>query len=64
MISSANFPVCCAATARWCEAIGGCGAVLVLHDPERESYAAWGLGRSSLSHFMGRRSLGVALVIR
>jgi hypothetical protein len=45
------------ATARWCEAIGGCGDVRVLHDPERASYAAWGLGRSSLGHFMGRRSL-------
>ena len=45
------------ATARWCEAIGGCGDVRVLHDPDRTSYAAWGLGRSSLSHFMGRRSL-------
>jgi hypothetical protein len=45
------------ATARWCEAIGGCGDVRLLHDPERESYAAWGLGRSSLGHFMGRRSL-------
>lgn len=46
-----------AATARWCEAIGGCGDVRVLHDPDRETYAAWGLGRSSLAHFMGRRSL-------
>jgi hypothetical protein len=45
------------ATARWCEAVGGCGKVRVLGDPGRESYAAWGLGRSSLAHFMGRRSL-------
>jgi hypothetical protein len=45
------------ATARWCEAIGGCGDVRLLHDPGRDSYAAWGLGRSSLGHFMGRRSL-------
>jgi hypothetical protein len=45
------------ATARWCEAIGGCGDVRLLHDPQRETYAAWGLGRSSLGHFMGRRSL-------
>jgi AhpC/TSA antioxidant enzyme len=45
------------ATARWCEAIGGCGDVRLIHDPQRESYAAWGLGRSSLGHFMGRRSL-------
>jgi hypothetical protein len=27
-------------------------------DPERSAYAAWGLGRSSLGHFAGRRSLG------
>jgi hypothetical protein len=45
------------ATGRWCEAIGGTGAVRVLVDPERRAYAAWGLGRSSLGHFMGRRSL-------
>jgi hypothetical protein len=31
--------------------------VTVLSDPERRSYAAWGLGRSSLGHFAGRRSL-------
>ena len=46
-----------AATARWCEAIGGCGDVRLIYDPEREIYAAWGLGRSSLGHFMGGRSL-------
>jgi hypothetical protein len=45
------------ATERWCEAVGGRGDVRVLHDPDRGSYAAWGLGRSSLAHFMGRRSL-------
>jgi hypothetical protein len=45
------------ATQRWCEAVGGCGDVRVLLDPERVFYAAWGLGRSSLGHFMGRRSL-------
>jgi hypothetical protein len=45
------------ATATWCEAIGGCGDVRLLHDPQRASYATWGLGRSSLGHFMGRRSL-------
>lgn len=46
------------ATAGWCEAIGGAGNVRVLVDEERVYYAKWGLGRSSLSHFMGRRSLG------
>jgi hypothetical protein len=45
------------ATQHWCDAVGGCGSVRVLLDPERVFYAAWGLGRSSLGHFMGRRSL-------
>jgi hypothetical protein len=45
------------ATERWCEAVGGRGAVRVLIDPDRSFYAAWGLGRSSLGHFMGRRSI-------
>jgi hypothetical protein len=45
-------------TLRWCDAVGGSGDVEVLLDPERTFYASWGLGRSSLAHFMGRRSLG------
>ena len=46
------------ATAAWAGAVGGVGdEVLLLSDPERTSYAAWGLGRSSLAHFAGRRSL-------
>jgi alkyl-hydroperoxide reductase/thiol specific antioxidant family protein len=45
------------ATQRWCDAIGGRGEVEILLDVDRRCYAAWGLGRSSLSHFMGRRSL-------
>ncbi|MEA2469218.1 MAG: hypothetical protein QOE38_216 [Thermoleophilaceae bacterium] len=44
-------------TERWYHAIGGSGDVRVLIDSERECYAAWGLGRSSLGHFVGRRSL-------
>jgi hypothetical protein len=44
-------------TQRWCQAVGGRGDVHVLLDPERAFYAAWGLGRSSLRHFMGKRSL-------
>lgn len=44
-------------TQKWCEAVGGRGGVQVLLDPERAFYASWGLGRSSLGHFMGRRSL-------
>ena len=45
------------ATDRWCDAIGGAGDVTLIDDPDRTAYAAWGLGRSSLGHFMGRRSL-------
>jgi hypothetical protein len=47
-----------AATAAWAEAVGGLSAVTLVTDPERAYYAAWGLGRSSLAHFAGRRSLG------
>ena len=46
-----------AATAAWADAVGGLGRVTLVTDPERSSYAAWGLGRSSLAHFAGRRSL-------
>lgn len=46
------------ATERWVRAVGGAKGVRVLPDPERRLYSAWGLGRSSLGHFMGRRSLG------
>ena len=46
------------ATARWRDAIGGLPGIRVLIDADRIHYATWGLGRSSLGHFMGRRSLG------
>jgi hypothetical protein len=46
-----------AETERWCEAIGGAGAVLLASDPSRHAYAEWGLGRTDLGHFMGRQSL-------
>jgi hypothetical protein len=46
-----------AATARWCDAVGGVGAVRVLVDDGRVHYATWGLGRTSLGHFAGRRSM-------
>ncbi len=46
-----------AETVRWCAAVGGTGTVAVVSDPSRRSYAAWGLGRTDLGHFMGRRSL-------
>jgi hypothetical protein len=47
-----------AATARWRDAIGGLENVSVLIDEGRVHYATWGLGRSSIGHFAGRRSLG------
>jgi hypothetical protein len=46
------------ATGRWCEAVGGTGSVELVVDDSRELYAAWGLGRGSLGHVLGRRSLG------
>jgi hypothetical protein len=49
------------ATERWCRAVGGANVVQVASDPSRRCYAAWGLGRTSLGHFLGRRSL-VAVV--
>ncbi|HEU4978744.1 MAG TPA: AhpC/TSA family protein, partial [Solirubrobacteraceae bacterium] len=41
----------------WCERAGGAGGVLLLDDPDRGAYATWGLGRSTLRHFAGARSL-------
>jgi hypothetical protein len=46
-----------AATARWCDAVGGTRGVRVLVDDGRVHYATWGLGRTSLGHFAGRRSM-------
>ena len=52
-------------TARWLDAIGGTDQVTVVADPDRTAYAAWGLGRSRLGHFAGRRSmLAVARLAR
>ncbi|MEA2374068.1 MAG: hypothetical protein QOD53_531, partial [Thermoleophilaceae bacterium] len=45
------------ATARWRDAIGGLDGVRVLIDTDRVHYATWGLGRTSIGHFMGRRSM-------
>jgi AhpC/TSA antioxidant enzyme len=45
------------ATARWCRDIGGCDHVSLISDPTRRAYAQWGLGRTSLGHFLGRQSL-------
>lgn len=44
-------------TSQWCRTVGGSGAVRVLSDPDRAAYAAWSLGRTSLSIFIGRQSL-------
>ena len=46
-----------AATDAWCDAVGGADGVRLAIDEDRSAYAAWGLGRSSLAHFMGVRSL-------
>jgi hypothetical protein len=45
------------ATDRWAASLGGSGSVELVSDPSRRVYAAWGLGRTSLGHFLGRRSL-------
>jgi hypothetical protein len=45
------------ATARWRDAVGGLDSIRVLIDDGRVHYATWGLGRTSLAHFAGRRSL-------
>ena len=44
-------------TERWCRAVGGAGNIVLASDPSRRTYAGWGLGRTNLGHFMGRRSL-------
>jgi hypothetical protein len=54
-----------AQTASWLVALGGAGDVRVVVDDARAVYAAWGLGRTTLGHFMGRRSVvGVARLAR
>jgi hypothetical protein len=45
------------ATTRWCSEVGGAGGVRVASDASRRAYAEWGLDRTSLGHFLGRRSL-------
>ena len=44
------------ATERWSRAVGAEG-VRIASDPSRRAYADWGLGSTSLGHFLGRRSL-------
>ena len=45
------------ATDRWCAAVGVSRHVRLVIDESRTLYGAWGIGRTSLAHFMGRRSL-------
>jgi hypothetical protein len=47
-----------AETDQWCTTIGGLTGVRVVIDTERVEYGAWGLGKTSLAHFAGPRSLG------
>ena len=51
------------ATAAWVAAVGGSGAVEVVSDPSRRAYAAWGLGQTTVGHFLGRRSLGAVAAL-
>ncbi|KAG6986535.1 hypothetical protein G7Y79_00078g099890 [Physcia stellaris] len=39
-------------TERWLEAVGGAGQVQVVVDSERTTFAAWGLGTSSMWHVL------------
>jgi len=48
-------------TSLWCNACGGAGQVRFLNDEKRTLYAAWGLGLTTASHFLGRRSLAGVL---
>lgn len=44
-------------TADWSAAIGKSDRVAVVDDPEAKYYAAWGLGLTPVSHWLGRKSL-------
>ena len=48
-------------TEEWARAVGGSGDVELVVDEERCLYAAWGVGRTDLGHFMGPRSLKAVL---
>lgn len=41
----------------WCADVGASHRVRLVIDEERAAYGAWGLGRTNLRHFAGRRSL-------
>jgi AhpC/TSA antioxidant enzyme len=44
-------------TDRWCAVVGASHRVRLVIDEQRVAYGAWGLGRTSLRHFAGGRSL-------
>ncbi|KAJ7464626.1 hypothetical protein FB451DRAFT_1352861 [Mycena latifolia] len=48
------------ATERWLDAIGGKQKVEIIIDAERDVFAQWGLGLSSLSHFLSPAGLWAA----
>ena len=50
-----------AATRRWCNELQMGYGVMVVDDPTGDVYAAWGLGLTSLRHFLGLRSVGRAV---
>ncbi|HEX4418701.1 MAG TPA: AhpC/TSA family protein [Kofleriaceae bacterium] len=41
----------------WCDAFGGATGIRLVSDPERASYAEWGIGLSDGKHFAGSDSL-------
>jgi hypothetical protein len=51
------------ATGRWSRALGGADGVELVSDPSRRGYAAWGLGRTTAGHFLGRRSLAAVAAL-
>jgi hypothetical protein len=55
-----------AATRRWCAELQMGYGVMVIDDAVGEMYAAWGLGLTTLRHFLGLRSVSraVALAVR
>ncbi|HYF62806.1 MAG TPA: hypothetical protein VD886_08315 [Herpetosiphonaceae bacterium] len=53
-----------AETGDWCSVLGGSGRVTFVNDPERALYAAWGLGLTPITHWMGWRTLKDLLALR
>lgn len=50
-------------TDRWYNMLGGPGELTLVCDPARRMYATWGLGLTTLSHFVGWRSLAAVLKV-